>query len=238
MKFKAWLVVTWLGGLTSATLLHTALADTAQIPATLLLWQEQEAGVAPYQSRMLVTDHYLRSDDGRDDADFMLFDRKSQRIYSVAHAQHSILVIDAGRVPASAGPRPSVEVLLQPDPEAPKIGGRTVSHFQLYTGRQECLQATIVPGLLPEAVAAMREMQTVLAGRQYRDMDKTPEEYRTACFLVNYVYDIDRHLQAGMPIRELREDGRQRVLLDYRTGETVSPDLFRLPQGYTEEKVP
>lgn len=233
MKLKVWLIGAWLGWLSLGVA-----AQTAQIPATLLLWQEQEAGIAPYQTRMLVTDHYLRSDDGHDDANFMLFDRQSRRIYSVAHDQHAILMIEAGSVPASAGPRPSVEVLLRPDPEAPKIGGLTVSHFQLYSGNQECLQATLVPGLLPEALAAMREMQAVLAGRQYRDMDKTPEEYRTACFLANYVYDIDRHLQAGMPIRELREDGRQRVLLDYRTGEAVSPDLFKLPEGYTQETVP
>lgn len=226
----------WLIGICMGVVMLSAVAETGTVPATLLLWQEQETGIAPYPSRMLVTEHYLRSDEGQDDGDFLLFDRPSRKIYSVSHEQRMILVIEAEKMSDTTG-APPIKELLQPDPEAPKIDGQQASHFQLYSGDQECLQATVVPGLMPDVVAAMREMQTVLAARQYRDLGKTPDAYQTPCFLANYVYAIDRHLQAGFPILELRQDGRQRALLDYRNAQPVASELFTVPQGYTEERM-
>ncbi len=231
MKLYAWLIGVCIGGV----VLNVA-AEVALVPATLLLWQEQETGIDPYPSRMLVTEHFIRSDDGQDDGNFILFDRLSRKIYSVSHEQRTILVIEAEKMSDTSG-APPIKELLQPDPEAPKIDGRPVSHFQLYSGDQECLQATVVPSLMPGVVAAMRDMQAVLAARQYRDLDKTPEDYRTPCYLANYIYAIDWHLQAGFPIMEVRQDGWQRALLDYRSAHSVAPELFILPKGYTEEKL-
>lgn len=232
MKQYAWLI-----GICMGVVMLSVAAETETVPATLLLWQEQETGIAPYPSRMLVTEHYLRSDEGQDDGDFLLFDRQSGRIYSVSREQRTVLVIEAEKIPETAGPQSAIKERLQSDPEAPKIDGQQASHFQLYSGDQECLQATVVPGLMPDVVAAMREMQAVLAARQYRDLGKTPDAYRTPCFLANYVYAIDRHLQAGFPILELRQDGRQRALLDYRNAQSVASDLFTVPQGYTEDRM-
>lgn len=228
----------WLLGIGLAAVMHTAVAEPDALTATVMLWQEQEAGIAPHASRMLVTKHFLRSDDGRDAADYMLFNRQTRRIYSVNHSERSILVIEAEAMPAAAGPQPVFKESLQPDSDAPKISGLAASQFQLSSGDQKCLQATLVPGLLPGVVDALRELQNVLAARQYRDLAKTPEEFRTPCFLANYVYAIDRHLQAGFPVLELRQDGWQRALMDYRSGENIASNLFQLPKGYREEHMP
>ncbi|MBU1192799.1 MAG: hypothetical protein KKA36_02790 [Gammaproteobacteria bacterium] len=232
MKHFVWLLAS---GMTC--FLPTVSADAAQAQATLLMWEEQEAGVAPYSSRMLVTENYLRSDDGHDDGDFILFDRQTQRIYSVSHEQRSVLVIEASQPPEMVPLQPPLQDSLQPDPEAPKIAGQSASHFQLSSGDQVCLQATVVPGLMPDVVAALREMQAVLAARQYRDLDKTPEDYRTPCFMANYIYAIDRHLQAGFPVLELRQDGWQRALLDFHSDQPVAAELFSVPKGYSEERL-
>lgn len=228
----------WLAGVGLAAIMLTAVAEPDAVSATVLLWQERETGIAPHSTRMLVSKQYLRSDDGRDTADFMLFDRQTRRIYSVSHSERSILVIEADAIPGEAGPQPDFKESLQPDPKAPKISGLAASQYQLSSGDQKCLQATLVPGLLPGVIEALREMQGVLAARQYRDLTKTPEEFRTPCFLANYVYAIDRHLQAGFPVVELRQDGWQRMLLDYRSDQMIASDRFQLPQGYREERMP
>lgn len=228
----------WLLSIGLAAVMHTAVAEPEAVSATVLLWQEQEAGIAPHSTRMLVTKQHLRSDDGRDAADFMLFNRQTRRIYSVSHSERSILVIEAEAMPATAGPQPAFNESLQPDPDAPRISGLAASQFQLSSGDQKCLQATLVPGLLPGVVDALGELQNVLAARQYRDLAKTAEEYRTPCFLANYVYAIDRHLQAGFPVMELRQDGWQRALLDYRSDQMIASELFQLPKGYREEHIP
>lgn len=213
-------------------------ADKADTVATVLVWQEQEAGVAPYASRMLVTAEYLRSDEGRDDTDYLLFDRRTRQIYSVSHAERSVLVIAADPVPALAGPRPDVEVRVTAQAEAPRIEGRVASDVRISSAGEECLHATVVPALLPEVAAALGELRGVLAGRQYRDLDKTPMELRTPCFLANYVYAVDRHLQVGLPIQEAVTGGVQRVLLDFRTDQPVSAALFEIPAGYERRQLP
>ncbi|MFP5505028.1 MAG: hypothetical protein ACLGH6_02405 [Gammaproteobacteria bacterium] len=213
-------------------------AGQAEVAATVLLWQEQDAGGPPYASRMLVTRDYLRSDEGRDDSDYLLFDRRTRQIFSVSHAQRSVLVIAADPVPAQAGPRPDIDVQVAAQADAPRIAGHVASHVRLSSGGTECLHATVVPGLLPDVAAALRELRGVLAGRQYRDLDKTPEELRTPCFLANYVYAGDRHLQLGLPIQEAVSGGVRRQLEDYRSDQAVPAALFALPSGYERLEMP
>lgn len=230
--------VGWIGLWLIATANLGVAADTAQTSATVLMWQEQEPGIAPYVSRMLLTPEYLRSDAGRDDTDYLLFDRNTRQIYSVSHAQRSMLVITADPVPEQAGPRPAVDVQVQPYPDAPRVAGRVVSHFRLSSGGEECMLATVVPELLPEVTAALRELRGVLAGRQYRDLDKMPEATRTPCFLANYVYASDRHLHVGLPIQESISRGMQRMLIDYHLDQSVPAALFALPPDYERVQIP
>jgi hypothetical protein len=226
----AWALLATAGG--------SVAADKADTAATVLVWQEQETGITPYASRMLVTADYLRSDEGRDDSDYLLYDRRIRQIFSVSHDQRTVLVITADPVPEQAGPRPDVDVQVTAQPEAPRIAGRMASHVRLSSGGEECLQATVVPGLLPEVTAALRELRGVLAGRQYHDMDRMPEETRTPCFLANYVYAGDRHLQLGLPILEVVSGGVQRVLQDYRVDQSVPTALFEVPAGYARRQMP
>lgn len=213
-------------------------AGQAEVAATVLLWQEQDAGGPPYASRMLVTRDYLRSDEGRDDTDYLLFDRHTRQVFSVSHAQRSVLEIAADPVPAQAGQRLDIDVQVAEQPGAPRIAGLVTSQVLLSSGGAECLHAIVVPGLLPEVAAALRELRGVLAGRQYRDLDKTPEELRTPCFLANYVYAGDRHLQLGLPIQEAVSGGMRRQLQDFRSDQSVPAALFELPSGYERLEIP
>ncbi len=209
-----------------------------RVTATVLEWQEQEPGIEPYATRMFVTEKYLRSDEGEEGEGFLLFERKTQRLYSVSHQDRSVLLIEGAAVPASAGARPVVEVETEVDKVAPTIDGKAVSHLRLTSGGELCMQAAVVPGLLPDVTDAMRSMRALLAGRQYRDLEKTPKEFQTPCFLANYVFEADRALQSGLPIQESIAAGVGRILLDYRSGEDVPGELFELPAEYRLQPVP
>lgn len=235
MRHKTvWSLALWLVGFAGGGVA----AEAVRTSATVLLWQEQEAGIAPYASRMLVTPDYLRSDEGGDAMDYLLFDRRSRHVYSVSHTQRSVLEIAADPVPEQAGPRPAVAVQVEAQPDAPRIAGLVVTRFRLSSGDEECMQATVVAELLPEVTAALRELRGVLAGRQYRDLGKMPVEARTPCFLANYVYASDRHLQIGLPIQEALAGGIQRILMDYRLGQSVPEALFAVPDDYRRMQIP
>jgi len=220
------------------SMVPAAAVQAATVTGDVLVWQEQEPGVEPYVNRMLITADHLRSDDGDDHGDYLLFDRRTGILYSVSHERRTLLVVTADPVPADAGPRPEVRVEVGSDPAAPSIAGRVVKEVRLHSGGALCMQATVVPGLLPDAAAALREMRTRLAGRQYRDLDKTPEEFRTPCFLANYVYETGRALETGLPVQESVRGGMQRMLQDFRAGQTLPATLFGLPAGYQREEIP
>lgn len=213
-------------------------AESGQVATTLLLWQEQEPGVEPYPSRMLVTPAYLRSDEGHADSDYLLFDRKTRQIFNVMHESRSVLVIDADQLPDSAGSGPKLDIELREDPQAPRISGQAVRYFRVRHDGKLCAQATVVPNLLPEVTAAMRELRAVLTGRQYRDLYKTPTEYQTPCFLAAYIYSVDYPLSVGMPIQEAIAGGMKRVLMDYQEDTQMPRALFSVPTDYRVERMP
>ena len=78
-------------------LLVTGQAACASTPwtivATTLNFIEQERGIDPYRTRVLVTPEFVRIDDGVDNNEFILFDRRAQTLYSVNAMGARILVM-------------------------------------------------------------------------------------------------------------------------------------------------
>ncbi len=205
-----------------------------RLTATRLDYRERETGVDPYPVRILVTPAFLRSDDGDDAGDFLLLDRHSRRLYSVSRDNHEILVVEPppARLTDARRRPPAMEMKVERDPAAPAIAGHAVASFRLQAGGKVCDRGAVALGLLPDAVQALREYRAVLAGRQFRDWFKTPAEFRTPCFLASYIYGIARDLDYGLPLQERRWDGRDRILVDFRSGVQVPAGLFRLPPGF------
>ena len=61
--------------------------------ATILNFVEQERGVKPYPTRLIVTEKYLRFDDGEGSADFVLLDRNKNVIYSVNSTEGTVMAV-------------------------------------------------------------------------------------------------------------------------------------------------
>ncbi len=199
--------------------------------ATIIYFTEQETGTEPYRTRMLVTPNYLRIDDGVDDDGFVLFDRRQQTIYSANPDNRRTLVIKMQ--PVNYRPSFALRHRISRDKETyPKVSDRPVSHYRLFTNDKKCQEVFAAQGLLPDAVAAMREYYQVLATEHAQLARNTPPDLQNACDLASNVVLPTRYLQFGFPVMLIDSNGRVRQLQDYKTKQPVAPALFTLPAGY------
>ena len=215
-----------------------SLAGSPQTPTPvgiILTYEEQEAGVESYPVRILVVPGYLRMDDGHDHDDFILFDRTSRTIFSINHEDREILVIEDSSPGNGLAPLPDLHLGIEKTAaeNVPLVAGKTPEIYRFTAAGEICLEAVVVPGLLPPAVQALGEYGQLLAGRQQSTLDNTPEEFRTPCYLSRYVFAPDRQLEKGLPIQEWDNSGYRRTLTDFRDNVPVDPELFKLPAGYT-----
>jgi len=206
-----------------------ALADSA---GTVVWFVEQEPGVDPYPVRYLVTPEFMRSDDGRDDGDFLLFDRRERKIHSVARDNRTVLEIDGGAAAPRAPDELSLSVREHVDGEAPKVAGRSPVEVELLAGDQVCQSALVAPGFLEPVRAALQEYNRALAVQQLRTLNRTPPEFRTPCFLSRYLYATDFHLARGMLLADWNQSGKRRELTRYQTDVPLDDSLFTVPGDF------
>jgi hypothetical protein len=198
---------------------------------TVIYFQERQGGGEAWSTRMLLTPAYLRIDDGKDDADFVLLDRRARAIYNVNHGDKTVLVVRARPV-AATPPQPFVAETKRDDETYPAIGGRRVLHYELFSNHARCYDVYAAPGLLPDAVEALREFAQTLAGEQASTLAYTPKEMQAACMLANNVFLPTRHLEFGFPVRQEDMAGNERQLVNYDENRILSPTLFQLPADF------
>lgn len=209
-------------------------ACTPSAPTTVFLsFTEAERGGEPYPVRMLVTERYLRIEDGDGQSGFILFDRRARTIYSVSHSGRTTLVIKP--LPVNLPMPQRFEQAEQRDPATfPAVDGHKVVHYSLLTNGENCFDVYAADDLLPEAVRALREYHDTLAGEQARMQAGVPAAFQSACDLADFVFVPARYLAHGFPVRQINHAGVTRQLVDFKTGVPVEPNLFELPKDYRE----
>jgi len=212
----------------------TLAACTSPVPDTALLtFSETEPGGSPYPVRMLVTSQYLRIEDGDGRSGYILFDRQARTIYSVNHEARNTLVLKSR--PVTLKVPDQFELKTQRDPEVlPPVDGKAVVHYRLTTNGKTCSEVYAAEGLLPQAVAALREYHETLAGEQAQLQANIPASFQSDCDLADYVFHPARYLDQGFPVRTINHGGVVRQLTDYKQGVPVEVKLFELPNGYEQ----
>lgn len=199
--------------------------------ATVLYFVDREEGAEPYRTRMIVTERFLRIDDGTATGDYLLYDRRTRTISSVVPADSRILII----APKAVELDPPAEFrheIVRDRARFPAIGGHPVTHYRLLTNGKQCYDLYAAEGLLPEATAALAEYREALAGEQAAVVPQMPKEMISGCDLANHVFLPARHLAHGLPVRYTDMTGRTSELVDFQTGVEVDPALFELPGSY------
>jgi hypothetical protein len=204
----------------------------AQTLATIVWYSQQERGIEPYQVRYVITSEYMRSDDRQSGNDFLLFDRRQRKIYSVAVDNHTILEVDGnGEAPLKPDDL-SIAVQEHIEPNAPMIDGKPTFEVRLVAADQVCHSAMVVANFLEPVRKAMQEYSQALAVQQQRTLDHTPIALQTPCFLARYLYAGDFALAKGLVLADWNSAGERRELTGYETEVPVADTLFVVPADF------
>lgn len=217
------------------TVSHTGPHTKSEKAADLLLtFEVHERGVEPYPARIIVSPDFLRIEDSDNENDFVLFDRKARKIYSVSADNVSILEIKERPVTVESPLKLDVKQSAQVDEEAPKIGGMQGKHFVLRVNGESCIEAFVVEDFLEPARDALRDYYAILAGEHATALVRTPPDMLNACDIAKHIFYPGAHLAYGFPIREWSTQGSsyQRLLVDYDANYRADPKLFELPADF------
>lgn len=207
-------------------------AAAAEVESAMLLYQAQEPGVGAYASRILVTEEHVRMDDGRDDGDYLIFNRGTRLISSVTHDDETVFEIPAREV----GLEPPLPLELHTESvatqEMPQVAGKAPQHRQLFVNGALCYSVVAVPDLMDDTVTALRDFRQVLAGEHAKVLPRTPADMQDPCDMALNTFHAEWQLQFGLPIQEWDENGNRQMLMDYKQGLMLDEALFELPEGY------
>ena len=214
-----------------AMLVTRAMAVETEV--TLLMFEDQDSLNEPaYMTRLLLSKDYLRMDDGEDHGDFALLDRSDGTVFSVSHEEQRTLVIPLQPV-IVAPPKPLRHDIEELDAGGvPDVGGNKVSRYYMFTNGKRCMEVYAVTGFYDDAVNALTELSETLAGQHAKGLELIPDEARSDCDLANNIFEPDRHLSKGFPIRQKDFSGRSRKLVTVKDDVKVDSSIFELPEGY------
>lgn len=200
----------------------------------VLLYKVEEPNVDPYESRIIITDKYIRLDDNDDGNDFVLVDRAKEIVYSVSDDNDSILVVKHQPVTIKSPVELTSDTVRTPDKNSPKIDDRELVHYVFKVNGEACQDAMIAEGLLTNATAAIAEYRRILAGQHAKTFNSTPADLRNTCDMALHIFQPDRYLQFGLPVHERDHTGYQRSLIDFDDAYEPKPELFVLPQEFDQ----
>jgi hypothetical protein len=194
-----------------------------------LRYVDQDPGDPPYLTRILVTPDFMRMDDGNDDGDFVLLDRRQQKVINVMHGNQLAMVFTPGTLPPKpAGWKPRLDM-------QPAVRG--IRRFSLTVKGVVCSEGLAARRVAPDAARAMAELKAVLAATQYRVWKDSPSAIQHDCDLANQVWESGATLKLGLPLEEREFTGRTRQF-ESESKQPLQPGLFRVPAGMPQIPAP
>jgi len=210
------------------------LAACADKPSpTIFISFTESSPDGEYPVRMLVSEKFLRIEDGDTQDGFIVFDRAARTIYSVSHSGKTTLVLRARPV-SLAMPKQFEHKAVREKETLPSVDGKSVVHYRLLTNGERCFDVYAADGLLPEAVTALREYHVTLAGEQAAMQTNMPDGMQSACDLADQVFVPARYLEQGFPVRQVNRAGVTRQLAGYQRDVPVEKGIFDVPKDYKQ----
>lgn len=194
-----------------------------------LRYTDQDPGDPPYLTRILVSPDFLRMDAGEDTGDFVLLDRRQQKVINVMRANRLAMVFTPGTLPPKpADWKPRLNVRKN------KTG---TEHFSLAVKGVVCSEGIADRRAAPDAARALAELKSILAATQYRVWQDSPRDLQHDCDLANQVWESAATLKLGLPLEEREFTGRTRQL-ESESKLPLQPELFRVPDGLVAVDAP
>lgn len=189
---------------------------------TEIVYDDRDPDQSAYQSRVLILGERLRMDYGRDEEDFILYDRRAKAVYLVDHAGRRITEIPGAkpRVKTPKGWRVKLETQ--------SAKGQHLTQARL--NDKLCAEFKNAD-LLPEAARLMADFRLSLAANQAQSWEATPEEMRDDCQWLMDVKEAGVEYRRGLLLALRQADGRSRVYRGHRVLDKPAA-LFELPGDY------
>lgn len=200
-------------------------------PASLLVYRVAEAGIDPYITRIIVTEDFVRLDEGADGDGYALYDRALEVIYNVVNSEQSILVMDPQQPLPDENPGLILQEKTKVDHDAPKVVGKAPTEVTLLANGEVCAEMVVIDGPMADALEGLGELKLTLARVHASRMAAMPLNLQTACDQATNIYAAARALQFGLPLQE-RSQGRSQSLVDFSENFEVDDSLFELPRDY------
>jgi hypothetical protein len=201
--------------------------------AIFLRYDVLEPGVDPYQTRMVITDDYIRIDDDDNPRNFILVDRNKDIVYSVSDDNDAILVVPKGLVKLEQAFEIKYTEQRVVEKQAPRIDGKPTARYIFEANGLACYDTVIAEGLLPEATRALTQYLSILAGQHATTLKEVPADMINACDLGMHVLKPGMHLVHGLPISELDPaSGYRRQLIEFEDDHEIDVSLFVLPEEF------
>ncbi|MFK5913775.1 MAG: hypothetical protein QM484_05330 [Woeseiaceae bacterium] len=204
---------------------------------TLVLFMEQENGVDPFQTRMIINKNFIRIDSGEGDNNFVLFDRVKKVVFSVNPDEQRIMAIHEKKLKEGQVFSPPFELkhsvkALPEMKDAPTINGETAKRYKLITNNKTCYDVVAIKGLMPHVVKALIEFNEMMATDSVLTFNNIPADMHDACEMTKTTFKPARKFEFGFPIQEWGNREYMRSLVDYNLEFKTDPKLFVLPAGY------
>lgn len=217
-------------------LLYSAVYAAESVNAVKLTYQEQEQGVDPYVVTYTISSEFLRIDDEADNSGYIIYDLKENRVYSISHYDQSILVVP--QYPEKEfKPGFDLDIEYKLLENAPMISRKKVYSYRVNAvtkvTSETCMDIQLVPGLLPEVAKSLQSFQKIISAQHTLNLEKTPEEFKTPCYLVDQVYNKGDYYSKGLPIQEWHSNDKRRQLMNFENTE-VDAAIFKIPQEYRQ----
>lgn len=190
---------------------------------TEIRYEEKEPEQPAYLNRILIFGERLRMDYGRDDEDFILYDRRADTAWHVVREGRRLVGIIASPVRFSW---PRTWKLTQ---EQFPSGANSL--IQVRVNDQLCAEFKSAP-MLKEEARLLRDFRRALAGNHATTWRVTPEELRHPCVLAMDIREAGIEYRQGLPLAVRYWDGRSRVYQSHQARE-ARPELFELPGDYS-----
>lgn len=198
----------------------------------MLMFTEMRPHEPEASVRMLITDKFLRMDEGPKSEDFILFNRQEKIIFNVVKEDKSILVIKP--VDKKVEPPYPLRWIIESQTSQALMRSQNnndaaATHHLYYLNDEPCYNLVTVNNELVETLDAMREYNQVLANElksNYLAMEGQQ------CNEAINIFDPDIRLQYGFPLREWSVYGYQRFLVDFKKDIIFPQTLFDLPEDY------
>ncbi|MDH5547749.1 MAG: hypothetical protein OEZ43_19395 [Gammaproteobacteria bacterium] len=197
----------------------------------VLVFDEHRPGEPSGEVRMLITANYLRIDSGKEEDDFLLFDVKQNKIFSIVHEDETAFRF--GDQALSETQNPKLEWRVKSEPSNVVVdnkGTQKSIHHRITINDQDCMSVIAVDGFLPEALEVLKAYRIVLASEQMQGMEFQAGE--DVCHAALNIVEPAYTLKFGFPIREWNDKGYQRFLTQYRAGIVMPNHLFSIPDRY------